>query len=1522
MPIQTATNPTTGERIAFINGEWVPFTQSATNAAGQKAFMVGGQWMAEPEPTPEPQPEKGFFSGIGSLLKQSGEQALGAAKVAPSVISGNVSPELAGTITEQVSRKPTDQPKELTEVLGAFKDEAQQYEEAKGFGPTAKAVGNFALEFGKQAITNPKGVAYLTAQSAAQMAPSIAGMIAGGKIGGIAGAATPIPGGAAIGATIGAIGGGFSGQAPMEVGSEFIDRVGTELRDRNLEPTQENVEALLKDKAFVDRAISEARTKGVTTAAIDAAMTVGAGRYATGPRRAAIKAAQGELGAAAKAADVAKRAEEILKQGTTAQRAGRAVGRGAGAVGIDVVGGGLSEAGGQYAAYGKVNPEDVALEMLGELGGAGIEVPSAAYSAGKDYITQQAKKEAAQAAPVTPPAAKPAPTQQQPATEGELDIGELERRAGMQSQQEPAPQPTKVEEPATQPQAVVQPPAQPAVEQPAVEQPAVKPEPVAQETPKAPEVATLPPKTEASFNAPNYGAPEGTVRVFHSGELGDGSTARQANTNPAYISLSNPDMPMFYTDIPANDPRITNPENKSRSGNVSIELTPEESAGLSELSRDQFFGLEPEDQGRVLERAPEEEAQNLPPAAGEMAGQEAPIEEGTAAELADLTKEQQALIDERNKLQKRGQGTSLFQALRSSLNDGEMSELAGRGRQVGKNPFINLKAPKGRTGSSMEDMVTLGVLDDFLPYQMRTDYPTHDSGEAAEYIREKLRNGQYYTYETELEIGRLDLDIQTLEDRIKDLLSIEEMNLEIQRALQEQRELDQAAEEFKPQGKTGAAPERQGQEARPEAVTEPPVTEGEELKLESPSIKDVTDQEERKAKAEERDQQEQIRKESEAGAGQFELTQEEGRQDTTGDIFAEPPKQEEPKDVSISSEQERKEALDKFKAAISIPIKPFRAVQAHRAVILKPSPLTASQKNEIISLASDALDLGLPAAVLGNVTAGGSTRMESVAVMSSSGWLMLAKRWKEESRASKLQTLIHEFAHAVDTSAGMPSDSAKWNDAHTELENWFKNSQSKLTHPLAYPFAPQFKGRVRIKMESFAQAFGLYFTAPADLQTNAPEAYSQIQSIVERIQNESQAARAAGTTKTGTAGIKVQPARSGKNEEVQPSVGAERPGVGKVSGNENRATKGLITDEAERSSNLMRWFGDSKVADKDGKPIRLYTGTSKDVDFSKFKIPKNGAWFTTNPEEASMYAKENDSMDFVYEGGKFTPVNTASRVMPVYVRIENPATLSEADMEKMRYASNYKKVQGQIFDQLRAKGHDGVDLGGGIWVVLGNPNQIKSATGNRGTFGESQDINAMEATLDEQTRSANFKRWAKGLPVYESAKDAASDRGVFKVYHATPKSFSEFKPGGERVTDSGPAIWLATSPDSTAATFRVGSEKHGWKEGANIMPLYARIERPLVIDSKDMMSWARQVYGTSEFPQLISQKTVDDLIKDGYDSIIAKGGPLKWGENNDEFIVFNPNQLKSATGNIGTDSLESQDTVSYTHLTLPTNREV
>jgi hypothetical protein len=163
-----------------------------------------------------------------------------------------------------------------------------------------------------------------------------------------------------------------------------------------------------------------------------------------------------------------------------------------------------------------------------------------------------------------------------------------------------------------------------------------------------------------------------------------------------------------------------------------------------------------------------------------------------------------------------------------------------------------------------------------------------------------------------------------------------------------------------------------------------------------------------------------------------------------------------------------------------------------------------------------------------------------------------------------------------------------------------------------------------------------------------------------------------------------------------------------------KAEGGAVTDTDE----FRNWFGNS-VTHTNGDPHVLYTGTSKDKDFTSHNVGRHGAWFVRDPEAASSYAEQNDSQGYKREGFKLTPTNTASRVIPAYVKAENPYT-GELPEEYLR--DNYKAAQSQWFDTLRAKGHDSwipASQSGNLVVALKEPQQIKSIF-NSGKFDPNQ----------------------------------------------------------------------------------------------------------------------------------------------------------------------------------------------------------
>jgi hypothetical protein len=215
--------------------------------------------------------------------------------------------------------------------------------------------------------------------------------------------------------------------------------------------------------------------------------------------------------------------------------------------------------------------------------------------------------------------------------------------------------------------------------------------------------------------------------------------------------------------------------------------------------------------------------------------------------------------------------------------------------------------------------------------------------------------------------------------------------------------------------------------------------------------------------------------------------------------------------------------------------------------------------------------------------------------------------------------------------------------------------------------------------------------------------------------------------------------------------------------------------------NFRSWFGNS-VAHDEGTPRRYFTGTSKDVDFPDFKVSRHGAWFTTDPKEASSYAEQNDSQGYKLEGIKVRQTNTASRVIPAYLRAENPYTGSKPDY--LFQSENYKKAQSDWFDTLRAQGYDSwipESQGGNLAVILGHPGQIKSAVSNTGDFDPNQ------KRIDRADGGA-----------------LADDEGI-TAYHGSPHDFEQFDTSkigtGEGAQAYGHGLYFAEN-ESVAKGYR------------------------------------------------------------------------------------------------------------------------
>ncbi len=146
---------------------------------------------------------------------------------------------------------------------------------------------------------------------------------------------------------------------------------------------------------------------------------------------------------------------------------------------------------------------------------------------------------------------------------------------------------------------------------------------------------------------------------------------------------------------------------------------------------------------------------------------------------------------------------------------------------------------------------------------------------------------------------------------------------------------------------------------------------------------------------------------------------------------------------------------------------------------------------------------------------------------------------------------------------------------------------------------------------------------------------------------------------------------------------------------------------------FKRWFGDSKVVDKYGKPLVVYHGTAGEFNVfepSQYGATKGGIFFTPDKATADAFA------NLAYENG-----NGDANTMAVYLAIRNPKVIEAAEIMDgkehsfEREFAAVKKARDEGFDGLHIRNVPDQYRVADQWVAF-RPEQIKSATGNRGTF--------------------------------------------------------------------------------------------------------------------------------------------------------------------------------------------------------------
>ena len=196
------------------------------------------------------------------------------------------------------------------------------------------------------------------------------------------------------------------------------------------------------------------------------------------------------------------------------------------------------------------------------------------------------------------------------------------------------------------------------------------------------------------------------------------------------------------------------------------------------------------------------------------------------------------------------------------------------------------------------------------------------------------------------------------------------------------------------------------------------------------------------------------------------------------------------------------------------------------------------------------------------------------------------------------------------------------------------------------------------------------------------------------------------------------------------------------------------------------WFGDSKVVDAQGKPLVVYHGTHR--DFSAFDakapsshIPLPGFFFTPDPEIASMFAESGAKRTEDRAGRPYAPIG--ANVVPTYLSMQNPLEVDASAGAMKGFVS--EKVIKEVILEAQRKGHDGVilrgwqDGSGPVQYIVFKPEQIKSATGNAGTF----DPKNPDIRQDFQdTQQLERPEVTEGAPAQQDVDAIAKLEGNFK----------------------------------------------------------------------------------------------------------------------------------------------------------------
>jgi hypothetical protein len=326
---------------------------------------------------------------------------------------------------------------------------------------------------------------------------------------------------------------------------------------------------------------------------------------------------------------------------------------------------------------------------------------------------------------------------------------------------------------------------------------------------------------------------------------------------------------------------------------------------------------------------------------------------------------------------------------------------------------------------------------------------------------------------------------------------------------------------------------------------------------------------------------------------------------------------------------------------------------------------------------------------------------------------------------------------------------------------------------------------------------------------------------------------------------------------------------------------------------FKRWFGNSKITEE-GRPVVMYHASPKSFNVFRERKP---IFISPEPKEAEYFGR----FHFFGNERATKPIS----IYPLWVRAENsfdyenPNHVDEvhnalvkmlgedfiSSESKRRLASgDWSYIEDPALQQIiKDAGFDSfyVKEGDTKNLAVFDANQVKSATGNTGEFGETKD---MRYSL-RNVNTPEFKRF------YAGSKFVNADGTPKVLYHGTKSDIDTFKVGNGAF---GRGIYVTEYPERTDqywGKYGKFGEPMG-PQGGNIMPVYVRMANPKPITT-DIFK-VKRPDGSSMTRDEAAEYITNQAIAEGYDGLVNMSGDKVW-----EAVVFNPYQIKSAIGNTG-----------------------